>query len=289
MIRIRTISLPAILWLAAAMAAPLAASLAASAQTIDNGSEVRVNPIGGGGSVLLYPGGQYMRVVPQLREPGESGGPIHLHMPGKHRPRAAAATVAAAPAAPAAPRPRPAPKVAAAKPAPQKLAPQKSGPGGSPPGYSPGFDFGSVPGGAASLFQYAPGAAKANGPAQAQMARTEPAPGNTMVPGLTKQSMILFAHDAEDPAESALGNLKLLAVQLNGAMTGPAARVQIMAYGGPKGDKGSDARRLALKRALAIRQVLIDDGVPSERIDVHAMGGVDDTGPTDRVDVYTKA
>jgi outer membrane protein OmpA-like peptidoglycan-associated protein len=45
---------------------------------------------------------------------------------------------------------------------------------------------------------------------------------------------------------------------------------------------------MSLKRALAIRQVLIDDGVPSERIDVRAMGGVDDDGPTDRVDVYTK-
>jgi outer membrane protein OmpA-like peptidoglycan-associated protein len=223
--------------------------------------------------VLLYPGGQYMRVVPQLREPGESTAPIHLHMPGKHRASHAGASVAAAPAAP---RPKPAPKVAAAKP-----APQKSAAAASAPGYSPGYDFGSVPGGAASLFQYAK--------PQTQMARAQPAPADTMVPGLTKQSMILFAHDAEDPAESALGNLKLLAVQLNGAMNGPGARVQILAYGGAKGDKGSDARRLALKRALAIRQVLIDDGVPSERIDVHAMGGVEDTGPTDRVDVYTKA
>jgi outer membrane protein OmpA-like peptidoglycan-associated protein len=278
MIRTKTLFLPAILWLAAAVAA--------GAQTIDNGSEVRVNPVAGGSNVLLYPGGQYMRVVPQLREPGEGGGPIRLHMPVKHRPRAAGATVAAAPAAPVAPRPKPAPKVAAAKPAPQRSAPPRPAAAGSAPGYSPGFDFGSVPGGAASLFQYAPGAAPG---AKGQVARAEAAPGNTMVPGLTKQSMILFAHDAEDPAESALGNLKLLAVQLNGAMNGPAARVQILAYGGAKGDKGSDARRLALKRALAIRQVLIDDGVPSERIDVHAMGGVEDTGPTDRVDVYTKA
>ncbi|HVZ27227.1 MAG TPA: OmpA family protein, partial [Rhizomicrobium sp.] len=59
-------------------------------------------------------------------------------------------------------------------------------------------------------------------------------------------------------------------------------------YGGEKGDKGSDARRLSLKRALAIRQVLIDDGVPSERIDVRAMGGADDGGPADRVDVFVK-
>ena len=64
--------------------------------------------------------------------------------------------------------------------------------------------------------------------------------------------------------------------------------MQILAYGGNKGDKGSDARRLSLKRALAIRQVLIDDGMSPERIDVRAMGGADDGGPTDRVDVYLK-
>ena len=72
-------------------------------------------------------------------------------------------------------------------------------------------------------------------------------------------------------------------------MTGSGSRIQLLAYGGDKGDKGSDARRLSLKRALAIRQVLIDDGVPSERIDVRAMGGADDGGPADRVDVFIKS
>jgi outer membrane protein OmpA-like peptidoglycan-associated protein len=71
-------------------------------------------------------------------------------------------------------------------------------------------------------------------------------------------------------------------------MTNPGSRVELQAFGGAKGDKGSDARRLSLKRALAIRQVLIEDGVNADRIDVHAMGGVDDTGPTDRVDVYVR-
>ncbi|MGZ5929931.1 MAG: OmpA family protein, partial [Rhizomicrobium sp.] len=94
---------------------------------------------------------------------------------------------------------------------------------------------------------------------------------------------------AADPAESALGAIKFLAGDLNAAMNSASARIQIQAYGGNRGDKGSDARRLSLKRALAVRQVLIDDGVPAERIDVRAMGGVDDKGPADRVDVYVKA
>ena len=115
-----------------------------------------------------------------------------------------------------------------------------------------------------------------------------PVTGQPAPPGLTKRSVILFAAGATDPAQSALGAIKFLAGDLNAAMVGPSARVQILAYGGDKGDKGSDARRLSLKRALAIRQVLIDDGVASERIDVRAMGGADDGGPADRVDVYVK-
>ncbi|MBU6299026.1 MAG: OmpA family protein, partial [Alphaproteobacteria bacterium] len=67
-----------------------------------------------------------------------------------------------------------------------------------------------------------------------------------------------------------------------------STRVQLIAYGGPRGEKTSDTRRLSLRRALIVRQLLIDDGVPSERIDVRAMGGVDDNGPTDRVDVFLK-
>ena len=109
------------------------------------------------------------------------------------------------------------------------------------------------------------------------------------VAGMTKRSVILFAAGAADPAQSALGAIKFLAGDLNSSMVNAASRVQILAYGGERGDKGSDARRLSLKRALAIRQVLIDDGVPSERIDVRAMGGADDGGPADRVDVYVKA
>jgi outer membrane protein OmpA-like peptidoglycan-associated protein len=129
------------------------------------------------------------------------------------------------------------------------------------------------------------------------MAKAEPPPATTSVagsqepptPGLTKRSVILFAPQASDPARSALGAIKFLAGDLNAAMTSSGSRVQILAYGGARGDKGSDARRLSLKRALAIRQVLIDDGVASERIDVRAMGGADDGGPADRVDVYIKA
>jgi outer membrane protein OmpA-like peptidoglycan-associated protein len=252
----------------------------AGAQSIDNGTEVRVNPVAaGGGSMLLYPGGEYMRMVPQLLQPGQRDGEIRLHMPTRR-----VRTVTDDATAEAAPRPRPAPRMASAAPEPpRETAPRDTS------GYVSNLT-GDVPQGAAGLFRYTGPAAPAAKPkSQTQIARAEPAPAETLVPGLSRQSVILFAKDAPDPADAALNNIKLLAGKLNAAMVGPNSRVQIQAYGGPKGDKGSDARRLSLKRALAIRQVLIDDGVPSERIDVRAMGGVDDDGPTDRVDVYTKA
>lgn len=290
-------------------------------QNVDRGTDVAVNPAAGGKSgVLLYPGGQYMRVVHPLLEPGARDiGVIRLHMPTKRvaaprktqaaeeratpkpvrqakvEPKPAPAPVKQAKAAPE-PKPQP-----AAKPVRQARAePQSSAvatvPATSQPAYNPGF--GNFPDqGAAGLNL---GAAPAAAPPPAQpkrVAKASPPPasaapastGEAPTPGLTKRSVILFAPQAADPAQSALGAIKFLAGDLNAAMTGPQARIQIQAYGGNRGDKSSDARRLSLKRALAIRQVLIDDGVPAERIDVRAMGGADDSGPADRVDVYVKA
>jgi len=108
-------------------------------------------------------------------------------------------------------------------------------------------------------------------------------------PNLSKQSEIAFPHNATDPTPAALSELKQLASTLNSALNAGARRVQLDAFGGAPGDKSSDARRVSLKRALVIRQLLINDGVPASRIDVRAMGGIDDNGNADRVDVYVRA
>jgi len=249
--------------------------LVGPAQAVDSGFEVQVNPVSvSGREVLLYPGGQFMRVVPKLRQPGDTGAAVRLHMPTR-RARTASAAPRPAPAeAPVErPRPAPAPKIAAAAPRPQAAPPAQAY--GTPPG-------------AAGLFSSLPTVSAAPQP-NTQLASAAPPAAAPGTEGLAKQGVILFAHDADAPAESALDSIRLLAGQLNGSMTRTQSRVELMAYGGNKGDKGSDARRLSLKRALAIRQVLIDSGVSSARIDVHAQGGVDDTGPTDRVDVYVKS
>ena len=51
---------------------------------VQTGNEISVNPVAGGSSgTLLYPGGQYMRVVRPLLQPGEKAGAVQLHMPGQ--------------------------------------------------------------------------------------------------------------------------------------------------------------------------------------------------------------
>lgn len=142
-------------------------------------------------------------------------------------------------------------------------------------------------------------------PAPQQMASTTPPPAQTTQPaqdsiepttneaarhtGLVKRSEIIFEASASDPAPSTLTAIKTLAGNLSAAISAGAQRIQLEAYGGARHDKSSDARRLSLKRALSIRQILIDDGVPASKIDVRAMGGVDDKGNTDRVDVFVRA
>jgi outer membrane protein OmpA-like peptidoglycan-associated protein len=266
---------------------------AGMAQPVDNGLEVRVNPYAGrSSSVLLYPGGEFGRVVPQLLYPGQKYGPINLHMPSRRR-HVAIADVPAKPRAPKIPK---APKVAAAQPAPAPEAQQPYNSGyASFAGGTPVNPFGApAPKPAAKPAPAPKPAPPAPKPAPTQVAKAEPPPAqSTPAPaaeaGLTKRSVILFAKGATDPAAGALGSIKFLAGDLNSAMTRSASRIELQAFGGNKGDKGSDARRLSLKRALAIRQVLIDDGVSPDRIDVRAMGGADDSGPSDRVDVYVRA
>jgi len=76
---------------------------------------------------------------------------------------------------------------------------------------------------------------------------------------------------------------------LNAALSAGAARVQLEAYGGPRGDKSSDSRRLSLRRALVVRELLIEDGVPSEKIDVKAKAAPTTTARPTSVDVFVRS
>ncbi len=287
------------------------------------GQDVTVNPSAAGTRVLLYPGGQYMRVVPPLMVPGARAyAPIHLHMPRPHKPRVAARPKPAEAESPLAAGETMTPATAAAitPPAPAngaKPKPAEAANTAATPAAAESDDDSSAssPGTAAipfSLDASAPPPAQPQAAArpskpkpQTQMASTGAPAADTARPaqraiaptpqelathaGLVKRSEIIFEAGASDPAPSTLGAIKSLAGTLAAAIADGAQRIQLEAYGGARGDKSSDARRLSLKRALSIRQLLIDDGVPAEKIDVRAMGGADDKGPTDRVDVFVRA
>jgi outer membrane protein OmpA-like peptidoglycan-associated protein len=213
--------------------------------------------------------------------------------PAKVRRKAAAAV-----------QPRPVPRRAAAEAA---TLPAGAPPASSSSGDMP-FSFES-PGGAQPA---APAAAPARAPVkstertparkQSKVASLGPAPAETPArgkaekparavshSGQTKQGEILFPAGGTDPDAASYQQMKSLATNVNSALNGGAGGVEVDAFGGTPGDKSSDARRMSLRRALAVRQLLIDNGVPADRISVHALGGIEDQGKPDRVDVYVGA
>ncbi|MBS0472690.1 MAG: hypothetical protein JSR60_16575 [Proteobacteria bacterium] len=296
----------------------LLASLPAAAASYP-GQDVSVNQSALGSGYLLYPGGKYGRFVPHLLQPGEKPArTIHLHMPRKVtvvRPRAPkpAAPVDVATAPPPAPvesTPPPKPRVARTTPStppastptatpdisamPENSASRLVGATATPPVTRP-RRAAPVAGGAAAFAATIASpppktvATAVPPPATTPPATTPPATPADDTAGMSRQSIIPFAAGSSTPAASDINAIHGLAGKLTAALSAGASRVQLQAYGGPRGDKSSDSRRLSLKRALVIRELLIEDGVPSEKIDVRAMGGVDDNSAPDRVDIFLRS
>jgi len=95
------------------------------------------------------------------------------------------------------------------------------------------------------------------------------------------RSMILFDPSVSDLSSDAMDMLE----QVAAGMSDDNARVELRAFGGGITDRSISARRLALRRALSVRNHLMENGISQERITVRAMGGAMDGGPSDRVDV----
>lgn len=105
-----------------------------------------------------------------------------------------------------------------------------------------------------------------------------PAPSGGIEPPLT----ILFETESARLPDSIRASLSKLSDRLSGDT---ALQIQILAYAEGDEENASKARRLSLSRALAVRSVLIDQGVRSTRIEVRALGNKVPEGPADRVDV----
>lgn len=122
-----------------------------------------------------------------------------------------------------------------------------------------------------------PAAVRPTPPAPQVAARsgtTAPMPGGDL--------RVVFEGESARLPDAARGTLKTLAERL---VANEAERVQLLAYAEGSADTASQARRLSLSRALAVRAYLIDLGVRSTRMDVRALGPKSDDGPADRVDV----
>ncbi|WP_155957754.1 OmpA family protein [Fodinicurvata sediminis] len=101
--------------------------------------------------------------------------------------------------------------------------------------------------------------------------------------GEVSEKTIEFTSESADLSENARSQLRQLAAQLSERSS---MRVQLLAYAEGSNEDASQARRLSLSRALAVRAYLLDHGIRSTRIDVRALGhNAPGSGPVNRVDI----
>ncbi len=93
---------------------------------------------------------------------------------------------------------------------------------------------------------------------------------------------VLFPAGQSNLPQAAEGLLKNLTAKLE---ADPNLRVVITAYAHEGVADASQARRLSLFRALAVRNFLRQEDVRSARIEIRAVGDRDDGPPRDRVDI----
>ena len=91
----------------------------------------------------------------------------------------------------------------------------------------------------------------------------------------------MFAPGSADLSDDGRRELGQLAQRLG---RDAESRIQLLAYADGTPENESQARRLSLSRALAVRSYLIDQGIRSTRVNVQALGIKSTGGPPDRVD-----
>jgi hypothetical protein len=94
-------------------------------------------------------------------------------------------------------------------------------------------------------------------------------------------SRVLFGAGSADINDAGRRELSQLADRLG---RDGESRIQLLAYADGTPESESQARRLSLSRALAVRSFLIDQGIRSTRVNVQALGIKATGGPADRVD-----
>ena len=108
-------------------------------------------------------------------------------------------------------------------------------------------------------------------------------PENVRKPNSPVLYTVLFAGGGDEIAEADIAPLNALSAQLQ-----QEKDLRITVLGSApllEGMQESDARKLSLKRAIAVRQLLIKQGVGSNRINVRALGSDTQEVVKDRVDI----
>ena len=227
-----------------------------------------------------------VRTAPLALPPAPVAAPRRLPAPPP-----ALATTAAVPPPPAPParaaasRPAaPAPRVVAALPAPEPASPPApSTRTAAAPAPPPRPSAPAAP--AAPAPPAAPQAAAAAAPAPSA---TPPAPPPQTAslgptgPDSDGHVRVGFEPESAKLLDNSAASLETLAERLG---ADAESRVQLLAYAAGSPENSSQARRLSLSRALAVRSFLIEKGVRSTRMDVRALGNKIGNGPADRVDI----
>jgi len=97
-----------------------------------------------------------------------------------------------------------------------------------------------------------------------------------------RPTQILFSVDSAKLSAAAVGRLQPI---LKRMVTAASARLVIYAYATGTSASGNNARRLSLKRALAVRRHLAGKGIPDTRTEIRALGSRTKVKPLDRVDL----
>ncbi len=95
---------------------------------------------------------------------------------------------------------------------------------------------------------------------------------------------LTFGADLADLNPETAASLQILA---NAGKANGEIVYDVYAHAPGAAEDASTPRRLSLQRALAVRSALVNDGIASTRVYVHALGavGLPDDAPPDRVDI----
>jgi outer membrane protein OmpA-like peptidoglycan-associated protein len=108
------------------------------------------------------------------------------------------------------------------------------------------------------------------------------ASAGTVATPVSKGLRLTFEPGKSDLTPASAAQIRQLASDIR---LGDTTTFNVAAYAPGTADDPSTARRLSLSRAMAVRQALVADGVPSTRIFVRALGAEYGNGPANRVDI----